>query len=176
MTASGVLYGENLFLLGGKDLVNLLHELVMNLLDLFLSILGDVFTHAFLDGFLQAFNSLTTGIADAHAGLLTLGLGIFNQQLAAFLGQSSLVDAAFDADAAIGDGTALAYAMAQTVSKAEAAAFLFACTFQVPCVMALSATLRESHSVRWTIRFALFYFFGALLLAGLVYRIAALFL
>ena len=95
---------------------------------------------------------------------------------AAFRGQSSLVEAAFDADAAIGDGTALAYAMAQTVSKAEAAAFLFACTFQVPCVMALSATLRESHSVRWTIRFALFYFFGALLLAGLVYRIAALFL
>ena len=66
--------------------------------------------------------------------------------------------------------------MVQSISKPEALAFLFACTFNVPCVMALSTTYRESHSLKWTARVALFYIGAALILACIVYHIAALFL
>jgi ferrous iron transport protein B len=62
------------------------------------------------------------------------------------------------------------------ISKAEALAFMCACTFNIPCVMALSTTYRESHSLKWTARIAAFYVCGALILACIVYHIAALFL
>ena len=66
--------------------------------------------------------------------------------------------------------------MTQTISKAEALAFIFASTFSVPCVMALSTTYRESHSLKWTARIAGFYIGCALILAGIVYHLASLFL
>lgn len=50
------------------------------------------------------------------------------------------------------------------------------CTFNIPCVMALSTTYRESHSLKWTARIAAFYICGALILACIVYHIAVLFL
>ena len=99
-------------------------------------------------------------------------LGVLN---AIFVGQSSLVDATFSAKSAGVDGAALAMVMGQTVSKAEALAFIFACTFNVPCVMALSTTYRESHSLKWTARVAGFYIGGALILSCIVYHIALLF-
>ena len=100
-------------------------------------------------------------------------LGVLN---AAFVGQSSLLEATFFSKTAVQDNAALAVNMVQTISKPEALAFLFACTFNVPCVMALSTTYRESHSLKWTARVALFYIGGALILACIVYHIAALFL
>ena len=42
--------------------------------------------------------------------------------------------------------------------------------------MALSTTYRESHSLKWTARVALFYIGGALILACIVYHISALIL
>jgi len=99
-------------------------------------------------------------------------LGVLN---AAFVGQSGLLEATFNAKNAVQDNAALAASMVQTISKPEALAFLFACTFNVPCVMALSTTYRESHSLKWTARVALFYIGGALLLACIVYHVAALF-
>jgi ferrous iron transport protein B len=65
--------------------------------------------------------------------------------------------------------------MTDVVSKAEALAFMCACTFNIPCVMALSTTYRESHSLKWTARIAAFYVCGALVLSFIVYHIAALF-
>ena len=100
-------------------------------------------------------------------------LGVLN---AAFVGQSSLLEATFFAKTAVQDNAALAINMVQTISKPEALAFLFACTFNVPCVMALSTTYRESHSLKWTARVALFYIGAALILACIVYHIAALFM
>lgn len=100
-------------------------------------------------------------------------LGVLN---AAFVGQNSLVDATFNAKTAAADTTMLGSVMAQTISKAEALAFIFACTFNVPCVMALSTTYRESHSLKWTARVAGFYIGGALLLSCVVYHIAVLFM
>ena len=100
-------------------------------------------------------------------------LGVLN---AAFVGNSNLLEATFFAKSATPDNAALAASMVQAISKPEALAFLFACTFNVPCVMALSTTYRESHSLKWTARVALFYIGGALVLSCVVYHIAALIL
>ncbi len=100
-------------------------------------------------------------------------LGVLN---AAFVGQGGLLEATFNAKTAVRDNAVLGGVMAQTISRPEALAFMFACTFNVPCVMALSTTYRESHSLKWTARVAAFYIGSALILAGIVYHITALFL
>lgn len=60
------------------------------------------------------------------------------------------------------------------ITKAEALAFIFATTFNVPCVMALASTYRESHSLKWTLKIAGYYTCMALLLSCIVYHVAAL--
>lgn len=60
------------------------------------------------------------------------------------------------------------------ISKAEALAFIFAVTFNVPCVMALASTYRETHSLKWTARIAAYYTLSALVLSCVIYHIAAL--
>jgi ferrous iron transport protein B len=101
-------------------------------------------------------------------------LGVLN---AVFVGQNSLLDATFRTSTmAVTDNLTLAKVMGEVVSKPEALAFMFACTFNVPCVMALTTTYRESHSLKWTARVAGVYIGGALVLACIVYHIAALFL
>lgn len=62
------------------------------------------------------------------------------------------------------------------MSKAEALAFITSVTFNVPCIMAVAATYRELHSVKWTVKIALYYEVFALIMAGIVYHIALLFL
>ena len=101
-------------------------------------------------------------------------LGVLN---AAFVGEGTVLDATFRSAFSVAtDNAVLGQAMTDVVSKAEALAFMCACTFNIPCVMALSTTYRESHSLKWTARIAAFYVCGALLLACIVYHIAALFL
>jgi ferrous iron transport protein B len=101
-------------------------------------------------------------------------LGVLN---AAFVGEGTVLDATFrSAFNVAADNAVLSQAMTDVVSKAEALAFMCACTFNIPCVMALSTTYRESHSLKWTARIAAFYVCGALILACIVYHIAALFL
>ncbi len=60
------------------------------------------------------------------------------------------------------------------VAKPEALAFIFAITFNMPCIVALAATYQETHSAKWTSLIALYYTFGALLLACLAYHIGLL--
>lgn len=60
------------------------------------------------------------------------------------------------------------------ISKAEALAFIFAVTFNVPCVMALASTYRETHSLKWTARIAAYYTASALVLSCIIYHLAAL--
>ncbi|MBR2787989.1 MAG: ferrous iron transporter B, partial [Erysipelotrichaceae bacterium] len=100
-------------------------------------------------------------------------LGVLN---ALFVGQGNVADITFNANKAAIDQSMLATSMGQLVSKAEALAFIFACTFNIPCVMALFTTYRESHSFKWTARVALFYIGSALLLSCVVYHVASLFL
>ena len=66
--------------------------------------------------------------------------------------------------------------MTSMISPAEALAFMFATTFNIPCLMALSTTYKESHSLKWTVKVALFYFFNALVLSCIVYHIANIFI
>ena len=101
-------------------------------------------------------------------------LGVLN---AVFVGEGTVLDATFRSAFSVAtDNAVLGQAMTGVVSRAEALAFMCACTFNIPCVMALSTTYRESHSLSWTARIAAFYVCGALLLACVVYHIAALFL
>ncbi len=100
-------------------------------------------------------------------------LGTLN---AVFAGQSTVADVAFNASAGGVDATVLSQAMTQAISGAEALAFMFACTFSVPCLMALSTTYKESHSFAWTAKTAAFYIGAALVLSCIVYHIALPFL
>ena len=60
------------------------------------------------------------------------------------------------------------------VAKPEALAFIFAVTFNMPCIVALAATYQETHSAKWTAIIALYYTLGALLLACAAYHIGVL--
>ncbi len=60
------------------------------------------------------------------------------------------------------------------VAKPEALAFIFAITFNMPCVVALAATYQEVHSSKWTALIAIYYTVGALLLAAIAYRVGLL--
>ena len=60
------------------------------------------------------------------------------------------------------------------VAKSEALAFIFAITFNMPCIVALAATYQETHSAKWTTLIALYYTFGALLIACVAYHIGLL--
>lgn len=64
--------------------------------------------------------------------------------------------------------------LVQQVPAAEALAFMIAVTFNVPCLMALSTTYSETHSLKWTLIVGLFYICMALVLCGIVYHIAVL--
>lgn len=65
--------------------------------------------------------------------------------------------------------------IAASISKPEALAFILAVSFNVPCLMALNATLHETHSAKWTVRIALYYIATALIISCLIYHIAGLF-
>ncbi|MGL6199586.1 MAG: ferrous iron transport protein B [Lachnospiraceae bacterium] len=72
------------------------------------------------------------------------------------------------------DNNALTATMLNTLSKPEALAFVFAYFFNIPCLMTLGASLQESHSLKWTVRIALYYLAAALVLAMLAYHIGRL--
>ena len=116
----------------------------------------------------QTFMAFVSGAFAKEAVLGTLN--------AVFMGDKTLMEAAFFAKNSSADTTMLGTAMTSAVSHAEALAFMFATTFNIPCLMALSTTYRESHSLKWTVKLALFYFCNALVLSCIVYHIASIFM
>ncbi len=62
-----------------------------------------------------------------------------------------------------------------SLTPASALAFIFAVTFNAPCLMAITSTYQETRSLKWTMRILVYYFATSLILAFLVYRIANLF-
>ena len=116
----------------------------------------------------QTFMAFVSGAFAKEAVLGTLN--------AVFMNGNSLMEAAFFAKTSSADTAMLGTAMAAVVSPAEALAFMFATVFNIPCLMALSTTYRESHSLKWTVRLAAFYICNALVLSCIVYHIAVLFL
>ena len=64
--------------------------------------------------------------------------------------------------------------MLANVTKPEALAFIFAMTFNMPCVVALAATYQETHSAKWTARIVIYYTVMSLILAFIAYHIGLL--
>ena len=116
----------------------------------------------------QTFMAFISGAFAKEAVLGTLN--------AVFMGDNSLMEATFFAKTASADTAMLGTAMSSAISPAEALAFMFATTFNIPCIMALSTTYKESHSLKWTVKIALFYICNALILSFIVYHIASIFM
>ena len=76
-----------------------------------------------------------------------------------------------EAMAGAGAASNLSEILLANVTKPEALAFIFAMTFNMPCVVALAATYQETHSVKWTARIVGYYTVVSLLLAFIVYHI-----
>lgn len=53
-------------------------------------------------------------------------------------------------------------------------ALIFAISFNMPCISALAATARETHSVKWTAKIGVFYAAAALLVSCIVYHVGLL--
>ena len=116
----------------------------------------------------QTFMAFVSGAFAKEAVLGTLN--------AVFMGNNSLMEATFWAKTAATDTSMLGSVMSSAISSAEALAFMFATTFNIPCLMALSTTYKESHSLKWTVKVALFYICNALVLSCIVYHIANIFI
>ena len=116
----------------------------------------------------QTFMAFISGAFAKEAVLGTLN--------AVFMGDNSLMEATFLSKSASTDTALLGTAMSSAISPAEALAFMFATTFNIPCIMALSTTYKESHSLKWTVKVALFYICNALILSFIVYHIASIFI
>ncbi|MBR2185739.1 MAG: ferrous iron transport protein B [Lachnospiraceae bacterium] len=72
------------------------------------------------------------------------------------------------------DTSNLSSLLLANVTKPEALAFIFAMTFNMPCVVALAATFQETHSAKWTARIVLYYTVVSLILAFIAYHIGML--
>ncbi|MGD9159257.1 MAG: ferrous iron transport protein B [Desulfobacteraceae bacterium] len=69
------------------------------------------------------------------------------------------------------DAGQLTSVMESAVSKASALAFVFAFYFNVPCFATIAIIRSETHSTRFTMLAAGYYFITALVIAGIAYRI-----
>ena len=69
------------------------------------------------------------------------------------------------------DTAQLTSAIGSTVSKASALAFISAFYFNVPCFATVAIIRSETHSTRFTMLVAGYYFLTALVIAGIAYRI-----
>jgi len=100
-------------------------------------------------------------------------LGVITTLFARHTAMGNVYNAAF-----LGTGLVtgdVASGMLSSISAPQALAFMFAFFFNVPCFMTVAATVGEIHSTKWTLRIMFYYLISALLIAGIVYRIAVLF-
>lgn len=86
----------------------------------------------------------------------------------------SLVSSTFGAKASSAAAAGISEILAANFTKAEGLAFIFAISFNMPCVSALAATARETHSVNWTAKIGVFYTAAALLISCIVYHVGLL--
>ena len=94
-------------------------------------------------------------------------LGVLNTLYGA---GGNLVSSTFGAKAA-GSAADISSILAANFTKAQGLAFIFAISFNMPCVSALAATARETHSVKWTAKIGVFYTVAALIISCVVYHI-----
>ena len=86
----------------------------------------------------------------------------------------SLVSSTFGAKVSGTAAAGISQILSANFTKAEGLAFIFAISFNMPCVSALAATARETHSVKWTAKIGVFYTLASLLIACVVYHIGLL--
>lgn len=86
----------------------------------------------------------------------------------------SLVSSTFNAKVSGTAAAGISEILSANFTKAEGLAFIFAISFNMPCVSALAATARETHSVKWTAKIGVFYTLAALLIACIVYHVGLL--
>ena len=94
-------------------------------------------------------------------------LGVLNTLYGA---GGNLVSSTFGAKTA-GSAAGISQILSANFTKAEGLAFIFAISFNMPCVSALAATARETHSVKWTAKIGAFYTIMALIVSCIVYHI-----
>ena len=85
----------------------------------------------------------------------------------------SLVSSTFGAKVA-GSASGISEILSANFTQAQGLAFIFAISFNMPCVSALAATARETHSVKWTAKIGAFYTVAALIVSCIVYHIGLL--
>ena len=86
----------------------------------------------------------------------------------------SLVSSTFSAKVSGTAAAGISEILSANFTKAEGLAFIFAISFNMPCVSTLAATARETHSVKWTAKIGVFYTLAALLIACIVYHVGLL--
>ncbi|MBQ8979068.1 MAG: ferrous iron transport protein B [Oscillospiraceae bacterium] len=94
--------------------------------------------------------------------------------IAALFNESSVMTAIAQSSSAPLDNNIVSAALSATLSKPEALAFVFAFYFNMPCLMALSASVHETHSLKWTLKIAGYYVCMSLLISCIVYHLALL--
>ncbi len=90
-----------------------------------------------------------------------------------YLGAGSLFSATVASGGKVAAG--LEEVLLASLTQPAALAFIFAVTFNAPCLMAITSTYQETRSLKWTMRILGYYFVSSLLLAFFVYRVANLF-
>ena len=85
----------------------------------------------------------------------------------------SLVSSTFGAKVA-GSASGISEILSANFTQAQGLAFIFAISFSMPCISALAATARETHSVKWTAKIGAFYTVTALIVSCIVYHIRLL--
>lgn len=76
----------------------------------------------------------------------------------------------FSAKASRAAASGISEILSSNFAKAEGLAFIFAVSFNMPCVSALAASARATHSVLWTAKTGVFYTLVSLLLACVAYH------
>ena len=109
----------------------------------------------------QAFMAFLSSMLAKESMLGVLG--------ALFGGATDVTSIAFNAKSGI--DTSVMSTLPQYFTKAEMLAFLFAVSFNMPCVMAMSTTYKENHSKKWTAIIAGYYTAFSLVLAFIAYHI-----
>lgn len=94
--------------------------------------------------------------------------------LSALFQSEGIWGAIINQKSAVIDTVGVGNTMLTMISKPEALAFIYAFFFNMPCLMALSAASQETHSLKWTVRVALYYIGMSLVLACVVYHIGLL--
>ncbi len=90
-----------------------------------------------------------------------------------YLGAGSLFSATIESGGEVAAG--LSSVLLSSLTPSAALAFIFAVTFNAPCLMAITSTYQETRSLKWTLRILGYYIATSLFIAFIVYHVSNLF-